>query len=95
MSLTSGTVSVDGSGNVTGSGMALGIYNGLVTSLQPSLPASASAATIVAWKQGQALFATALAAGIVPYLTANVVIGAGTFKDSINNNATTGAGTFS
>lgn len=94
MSIVVGSVSVDNSGNATGSGMSLAMYNALVSAMQASLPASASTASVVAWKQGQALLAGALANGIVPYLTANVVIGPGTFKDSVNNNATVGFGTF-
>jgi hypothetical protein len=92
MSLATGSVTIDGSGNATGSGMALAIYNAIVSAFGASVPATG--ASLIAWKTGQASFAVALATGIVPYLTANAVIGAGTFKDSVNNNATTGNGTF-
>ena len=92
MSLATGTVTVDTSGNATGSGMALDIYNALISAFGASVPATG--ATLVAWKAGQATLAVALATGIVPYLTANAVIGPGTFKDSVNNNTTTGIGTF-
>ena len=82
MSIAAGTVSVDASGNVTGSGMSIAIYNAVVAQLLSTLPASAGATSIIAWKQGQASLAAAIAAGIVPYLTTNVVIAPGTFTDS-------------
>lgn len=95
MSISVGSVSVDSSGNGTGSGMALAIWNAMVSNMAGSLPSTAPAAAIISWKQGMAPLATAIASGVVTHLQSNVAIGAGTFKDSVNNNPTTGAGTFS
>ena len=90
MSLATGTVSVDNTGTATGSGMALAIYNSMVATCGAQVPATGTA--LVAWKQGQALLAVAIATGVVPYLLANTVIGHGTFTNGAGS--VTGTGTF-
>lgn len=93
MTIAVGTVAVDSSGNATGSGMALAIYTAVTAQFVSALPSNATAASVVAWKSGQAQLAIAIAQGVAAYLLANAVIGPGTFKDSISNNSIIGVGT--
>ncbi len=81
MALSAGTVTVDGNGNVSGTGLSRAIYDAQVTFIVTAIGAS----LLVAQKQNVAGFSNALGDAIVTYVTANAEVSAGTFAAHVTS----------
>jgi hypothetical protein len=103
MAMTVGSVTVDDDGTVTGSGMALAIFNAMAA-LAADLPPSVLAQVVVLSsgakgtvetrnKQGITAFATALATGIVGYVQSNAVVTIGTETGALQTSTNNGDAT--
>lgn len=71
MAMTAGTVTVADSGSETKSGMAEAIYDALLTIPQDPNLGGGAPISDVKGKRAQAALANAIAAALVPYITAN------------------------
>lgn len=96
MAMIAGTVSISDAGVVTKSGMAGAIYDQMIAIYAAVTPPIAvpNGAAGVPMKRAQAMFANAMAAALVPYITTNakaqIAIGQGGLQKTPNpNNADT------
>lgn len=73
MPMVQGSVAVDDSGNVTGTGYALALFNARWAVLSPKIAATSPPASIVDAKKGVAEVANA-DAGVIAYIQANAQV---------------------